>query len=195
MSQRQGGRRRLQQQRQGHTQGIRDPAAPAELHMWLNSANLGVVFCELGGRVLWKNQMAGLMTTWDRLPADLWERDAPAHASVEAVTEGIHWWRCLVKAGVEPIGWAVWFFLQPAGGAAEARVLREAGASPREIDAYLAKVGGATSAVASERAAMSPRTLEGYLRRLYLRFAAHGFEELNARIRERVLGMGRKPPL
>lgn len=165
---------------------------PPRQDLWLDGLNVGIVLCHLDGKIFWRNRVARMYVSWADLPPGLWDDDEAL--LTEAVTDGIHWWRCAVNSEGTPVGWAVWFRQESPPGAAEVRALEKHGASRRDIDAYLAKLKGDKSLVAGDDALMSPRTLEAHLLRLYRRFQVHSFEGLQAAIRDELAGRRREPP-
>ncbi len=161
--------------------------------LWLEAMNLGVLFADAPGRVFGGNALGKHCARWGRLPADLWkdEKKGP----VEAVTEGIHWWRCPVIHERHLLGWTIYFYNEHAPLSRDIEQLERRGASERDIDAYCEKLAGGGSKAAGPRAQMSPRTLEGHLQRLYERFEVGDFAGLQAKLRDLAWGKGRTPPV
>jgi DNA-binding CsgD family transcriptional regulator len=152
------------------------PRISGMLQAWFDCLDVGLLFCDREGKVLWKNRTAASLAKWDRVPSGLLR-------GAGATLDGIRCKACPREVGGELTGYAVRVQQDVLRAADAGGFLRRRGASARQVELFLAKRTGLKTAAAAADLGMAYKTADHHLEKLYRKMGVHGLTELEALIR------------
>lgn len=162
----------------------RDSTLPGRWTPWLDALGVGLIFCDAQGRIVWHNVAAKGLLRWRRIPqsvlrtsSSLLPGDAPEFDRLRA--------RCwpLGPAGPGCAGYVLLVQREVLRGVDVVSRLRSLGASPRQIQVFLARREGLREVDVADKLGISAKTVDHHIEHLYRRVGVHGALELEAKLR------------